>query len=362
MKASELGRSVSVFVAASTLIAACGLMIDPDLLIAGSSDDAGIERDEAGAVDAGSGGDAPFVDPSCQPTGPEVCDDGIDNDCNGGVDCADPACTKGFACVDAPPDGWALILLAQDSRPSCPAGYAVTTDVRVVRGDGAITCECDCGNNCDAMITLTKGTEATCTSAAGTETFQANATKCTSKSFSLPSGFAKATSGVAGTCAPSDKATTIAATEGRTCIPPAGGAGCPGAQRCLPKATGFETCVAKAGANACPALVFTDRRRSGTAVTDQRTCTGCSCDEKPCEVELQLWTHPVCQGGPALEHTRACAANGAVNNLKAYKSSATSGCTQATFHAAGRTRVLQRADHLLQVGALERNLIARATA
>ena len=40
-----------------------------------------------------------FLDPSpCTPT-PEVCDDGIDNDCDGDTDCADADCSGDPACA-----------------------------------------------------------------------------------------------------------------------------------------------------------------------------------------------------------------------------------------------------------------------
>ena len=35
-------------------------------------------------------------------TGPEVCDDGVDNDCNDAVDCADGTCTNDEACQTPP--------------------------------------------------------------------------------------------------------------------------------------------------------------------------------------------------------------------------------------------------------------------
>ncbi|MBN9165512.1 MAG: hypothetical protein J0I07_31455, partial [Myxococcales bacterium] len=259
----------------------------------------------------------------------EVCDDGIDNDCNGSVDCADPACTDGFECVEPAPDGWAPMVLADDARPSCPEGYTGSTDVSVLQGDGTITCACNCGSDCGATITLTKGTELTCMVTPSTDALQVNAS-CTGKSWDLPSGFTMATSGN-GTCSAKDTPTKSDPTDGRTCTPPqSAAAGCPGAQRCLPKATGFARCVAKAGANKCPAAAFTKQRLSGTFVKDQRACTGCSCDSTPCDVELELWTHPVCQGSAAITITSACAANGSITKLKAYKSKVTGGCTPAT--------------------------------
>lgn len=331
MKALELCASVAAFIGAAGLVAACGFVIDPDALIAGNADDAGGAGSEGdGAASRDGGGDPPVVDPSCKPTGIEVCDDGIDNDCNGSVDCADSACSDGFECVEPPPAGWASVVLAGDARPSCPEGYTESTDVSVLRGDGAITCACNCGSNCGTTITLTKGTELTCTVAPTTDVFQANAVNCSGKSFELPSGFTMATSS-GGTCSANDMPTKSEPTDGRTCTPPRrAGAGCQGAQRCLPKTAGFARCVAKAGANACPTTVFTKQWRSGTTVNDERACAGCSCNATPCSVELELWAHPVCQGNADIKITNVCAANGSITRLKSYRSKVTGGCTQAT--------------------------------
>ena len=327
-------RALCIFIGlyGAALLAACGIVINPDLLVAGNGDDAGVESDgKTPRGDGASRDDADgVVDPSCKPTGEEICDDGIDNDCNGAIDCADRACTDGFACVDPPPEGWTSILVADDKRPPCPAAYTTPTDVRVVEGDGAATCACDCGNNCGATITLTKATEATCTTVSSTDTFQPNTTKCTGKAFDLASGFTVATVD-AGACTPTDTTTKDALTDGRTCTPrSSAAAGCEGAQRCIPKASGFDVCIAKAGGAVCPSSGFTNQRRSGTTANDQRTCVGCSCSSSPCTVALDLWTHPTCQGSFNLEITSVCAANDFLNNVKAYQTKATSGCTQAT--------------------------------
>lgn len=324
MKAIELCASAAAaaVIGVGTLIAACGLVIDPDVLVARRTDDAGVTGNE-------NGGDAGEANASCKPTGAEVCDDGIDNDCNGQVDCADAACTAGFECQDLPPAGWVPVLLAESARPSCPAGHT-PTDVRVLQGDGAIACACTCGGGCDATITLTASSELGCTAAPTTVTFQANTTKCTSQSFDLPGGFSNATAGSA-TCAAMDTPTKSDLTNGRTCTPPErAGGGCQNAQRCLPKTTGFASCIAKAGKSTCPATAFTKQRRSGTTANDERACTGCSCSSTPCDVELELWTHPVCQGSAGIKITSTCAANGTLDNAKAYMSKVTGGCTQAT--------------------------------
>ncbi|AKU96193.1 hypothetical protein AKJ09_02857 [Labilithrix luteola] len=322
--------SATVFASGAILVGACGLMIDPDRLVAGQQPETVGAEGGDGSGPNGADGRAPVIDPNCRPSGPEVCDDGIDNDCNGLADCADLGCSAGFVCVDPPPDGWETVLLADHTRPACPAAYTTATDVRVVQGDGALACACDCGNNCGGTITLAQGSSAGCGSAT-TRGFDANATGCTSTGFGLASGFAQATSDGNACAASDDVVRRNDPTDGRTCAPPPKvGGGCPDAQRCLPRGGSFAMCVARVGMNACPTSGFTKQWRSGTAASDQRECMGCSCDSNPCSVALQLWTHPTCQGNSTLTITNSCAANGSINNVKAYKSSATNGCTQAT--------------------------------
>ena len=92
--------------------------------------------------DDGDGGDAG----PCVKTGPEICDDGIDNDCNGRTDCADDACGAKYRCVARAPDDWQLTAIVQGGRPGCPDGFGDSSDVKTVRGNtGSPTCGCDCG-------------------------------------------------------------------------------------------------------------------------------------------------------------------------------------------------------------------------
>jgi hypothetical protein len=50
------------------------------------------------------GEEASSVD-ACIPTGVEICTNGIDDDCNGLIDCADPACSS-YSCIPPVPGGW----------------------------------------------------------------------------------------------------------------------------------------------------------------------------------------------------------------------------------------------------------------
>src|SRR5580698_10770098 len=73
---------------------------------------------------------------------PENCTDGIDNDGNGLVDCADPACQPAYTCVTAPA-GWTigafLPSVADQPGPSCPTGYA-PSPLHVQQPAFSVTC------------------------------------------------------------------------------------------------------------------------------------------------------------------------------------------------------------------------------
>ncbi len=295
-----------------------------------------------GGVDGGNDGPVP----GCTPTGQEVCDDGIDNDCNGKADCEDPFCTAGFACVDAPPAGWTAVILAPASRPPCPAGYTSPTELRVVTGNGNFTCQCQCtpsgGTNptCAAsgMWTIKTGTDNTCDAGADTQQFPASTNnQCQNKMYDSQA-FAEMMPNDQGPAAcaggDNDNGSRIQPKDGVKCVPPAaGGKGCSGAQLCKPKATGFLQCIAKLGNEACPSG-YTKQHRTGTTVNDQRTCSGCTCNTQPCLGEVEIWAQPNCMGNSTAKITTAthgtCAAATPVANAKSFKSTIGGGCSVAT--------------------------------
>src|SRR5262249_56746911 len=92
---------------------------------ADATTDAPSEADDANAEsDARDAADARDV---CAPD--ENCLDGVDNDCNGLTDCADPACTAGYRCVAAPPPAWSGFALYADRRTAgCPSSFPNATD------------------------------------------------------------------------------------------------------------------------------------------------------------------------------------------------------------------------------------------
>ena len=302
-----LGSLVSLSAIVST--GACGSV--PDLRF---------DDGDAGNISAGEGGvDARRdVDPNCKKTGPEICDDGIDNDCNGDVDCQDSAC-GGFSCQDAPA-GWTAVGFAAAERPSCPSGES-ESDLKVVSGDGSATCACSCnavGGSCatnDFALKLT--TENTCGVAPTMANIPPSAANCTAlgASINVPGGaFAKIAGVPPASCAASASPTGGLLTSGRLCQANRFGTGCAPDQVCAPKPSkGINGCVTKTGADACPAG-FGKRSTAGAVATDGRTCTGCVCaPPAPCSGgSVSVYdgsmckTNGVSQGATGI--TGACAA------------------------------------------------------
>ncbi len=172
------------------------------------------------------------------------CFDGVDNDRDGLVDCADPGCAAVASCVAEIPDGWTGHAMLYDGDPaSPPAGCSGVWTNELVAGRSAPS-----------------GTGASC-SACG----------CAS-----PSGGSCAAVGGDATVSPPSAARvgiacTMAATE------PA--AGCT-AGACLPTPAGdYVTglCIYHSGEVACPAGAFGDRHVFYAGTLDTRGCEACAC-------------------------------------------------------------------------------------
>jgi hypothetical protein len=251
--------------------------------------DAGDEDVAPPPVDSGKDG-APST---CAPLETN-CLDGIDNDCNGLVDCADPACTAGYTCV-APAAGWTGYALYDDTRAAaCPSTYPTQADTfegmifspascgacactagGATCGPSNLTCEDD-GGACTASMAIASLT-ASCT-ALGAGLAADGTTMCA----------ASAPTATAGSCAASGGAASLSAVSfsklSRTCTATTGpGGGCTGAQVCVakPAAGSHGVCVSQpvSGSALCPsgyahAFVVVP---TATSYDDTRACTSCSC-------------------------------------------------------------------------------------
>ncbi len=297
----------------------------------------------------GPSGDSPMDSgPPCTPTGPEICDDGIDNDCKNGTDCADPACFA-FQCQPATPSGgWTPVAFSSSSPTTCPSGWGAETDVKYVLGDGTDgSCACTCDGSggtvtkCDqAGATYTLATfagSATCGGAATNTPVTSKTAMCVM--FGAPLPFASSDSAQItapngpATCAPNVVLTKSNITPGGTCAAPTKlGAGCAGTSVCAPKTAALKYCVMKSGLNACPAP-FTVRRRAGTDAMDPRACNTCTCTNPPapCSGTVTVYTNGNCTAGAqpltTAGGTGTCMAGSGMNTMiKGYQATVSGGC------------------------------------
>jgi hypothetical protein len=265
-----LGASIAA-AAAVVAVGGCGL--------------GGLDDGAAVATDA-SPGDA------CGPI--EDCANGVDDDCNGEVDCADPACaTAGFACTRAAiPIGWTLVAFSQKTRPVCPTTFG--TEHAIVSGvaGAADTCSCVCS-----------GTAATC---GGTAHFRQSENACTTftegpdlavndgacgsvattldETSEMLDDNGSNTSAQQGACSGVGMVTsapTPTFDEGATCgQPPALGAGCTTGVCAPSTGASFEACILHAGTMACPTFGYSTQHlvSPGTpGYVDARSCGACPC-------------------------------------------------------------------------------------
>ncbi|HSO40011.1 MAG TPA: hypothetical protein VLT33_46105 [Labilithrix sp.] len=276
----------------------------------------------------------------CVKTGSEICDDGIDNDCNGKTDCADDACGQRFRCVDAAPADWQLTALAEGSRPGCPAGFGDAADVSAVRASsGAPTCGCDCGGASACMptgIAVGIDNDPSCSATNETLAPRSDCGRLQGNGFSVDANaFAKVTAGSAASCRPTGNGTVPALKDSRTCAVPKVGGGCGGGQVCAPRTSnGYAMCIAKSGSTTCPGS-FPTSLHAGTNPRDTRSCTGCTCTTAPCTGEVKLYDSRDCNGGEKLTLTAsgppgACArvTNGSFQ-ARSYTATASGGCVMA---------------------------------
>lgn len=224
----------------------------------------------------------------------EICDDGIDNNCNGKIDCEDDSCTgaAGYACSPAAPAGWTVVGFKPDAAAQCPTGFENPAKVTTKPTATGSFCSCDCGAAAADICTKgvlsvqfghfnCMGDQFPFDTAGGCEPI--------GKAIGFDSGMddwddAKATgpglSNTACTATPSAPPPLAPATEGISCAPSStGGKGCGSASACLPKTEEGSWCIQQAGDVSCPDTTFTKKKvvYDKSDITDKRTCGSCTC-------------------------------------------------------------------------------------
>ena len=294
--ASEAGPGDTPDATRDAVIDVTGVDARPDDATVDATDamdaDAADAPDAADARDSGKDGCAPKE---------SDCQDGIDNDCNGLADCADPACTPLFRCVTVTPT-WTGLTQYQDTRTACPATSPTSTDTfeaLTVPPASCTACQCSpSGVTCGGSAKLSCGPAGVCT---------------TASTVSASVGAACAALSAPAVIDPLDACNVAAPAPAGSCAPggPGGGGGVPnGAAPSFAKlsrvcggtkatAAGCATgsvcvartplavhglCVARAVpdgtvAPACPAAFPSAHVTAPTATSfvDGRTCTACGC-------------------------------------------------------------------------------------
>jgi hypothetical protein len=256
----------------------------------GSSNDTGTTGDvvvsETGPVDG------------CVATGPESCTNGIDDDCNGLTDCADPACTtQGYACVTPAPNGWDNVAFDATSQAGCPATLMdknVDVDPTMPAPPDVCGCACTPGASpsCETgNISATHGPNNQC-NAGGVMNYPASGGNCNKTALAVDSFVLAAQPPAAGgTCTATATVTPTptGATQGEVCSgEKTFGSGCTAPQVCGLVPTGFTSCVHHGGANmGCPAGYATPH--SVGTVMDTRGCGACMCGTPTATCSAGIW-------------------------------------------------------------------------
>ena len=264
----------------------------------GLADTAGMDALAEAAVDAPSPTDG------CIAGGPEVCTDGVDNDCNGAVDCADPACAAGgYACVPAIPGGWTFGALSAGAL-SCAAG---TTSQAYVAATGApATCGCSCvvgqPPQCGgATVSVQTGSDSACN--AGAQPYSTSACTVLGAVPAYVAGGPVQASG--GTCSAQSTSSVppVAVTDWSSCLSDGPfGAGCSSPGEVCAWAGGASRCVTAPGVQSCPAAYAASSHALGSGYADTRACSpACGgCGSTPtaiCAATVTFYSGSGCNGG-----------------------------------------------------------------
>ncbi len=251
--------------------------------------DSGVE--DSGPVDSSPPLDSSLPDApddaadACLPA--EICNNGIDDNCDGKIDCDDPMCGAWTCTAAAVPSGWSVVEYNQGQRPSCDPGYGSAKVAYEGPSGAPASCSCACsvttpgsciGGNFGNDYSFGVG-------GCGTPMpLAANGGACTTGPKFANTGVDLAVSPApydAGICLPSQTASTKPVAfqnVGESCRElDAGGAGCNSGGSCVPKTTsGFSLCILHDGTETCP-TGFSDLHTVGTDAGDTRGCSPCTC-------------------------------------------------------------------------------------
>lgn len=227
--------------------------------------------------------------------GTENCTNGVDDDGNGLVDCADPACTAGYTCAPKlPAAGWSgpawLFDGATAQAPGCGGafpqiGYEGHRDLSAVPALCG-KCQCDPPSGTCTVSQLISYSDGVCNQN-GQSMQQPQPGQCGVLGIGANAGSyqAAAPSFVPGPCAPQQggisKPAPTWGTTGVACVGPTSTGGCGGGGVCAARPAapfGASLCIWTGGSVACPAD-YPVSHSFYDGATDNRDCTKCTCGD-----------------------------------------------------------------------------------
>jgi hypothetical protein len=235
----------------------------------------------------------------------EVCNNGIDDDGDNQIDCADSDCAA-YVCAPTAPAGWMGPVAVRDdvagANPACSGPYLNNP----VRGGRQITCPTQTCGTCFCGAPPGVG----CTTPTISHWGQNDPT-CSGKQLpSVPADGCNPVDGYfkiddttptgSGTCTGQRGLDTKPAPSfariGLGCNGPTAGGGC-GGGLCLPTPTApleGKLCVYSPGDLPCPSGYTANRRVYYQSITDGRTCSACTCGAPVCKGRMSRGMDSTC--------------------------------------------------------------------
>ncbi len=302
--ASSGGGVLGSASATATLADACAvttLTVDDN----GAGGDLAATDDLAGA-DLTSAGDLSTgrdLGGGCVPTGVENCFNGIDDDCNGHIDCDDGACAPVAKCVPAAAAPFGYVT-QEPSNGACPTDTTSSGTLyqKDVNGGG---CNSSCGCDTHGCSTSVSQEQNTCPGGTPGSPIATVTDVCNGSLSGLNNLFVATPTGTlscnaTGSAAP---VTPPVLTKMLECGVNAVGAGCASGHVCAP--IGTQQCVSAGGTQQCPAGYPTGMTLYAS-YNDNRACT-CSCSPSSCaSTSLHGYNSPSCSGAGTPEPKEIC--------------------------------------------------------
>jgi hypothetical protein len=229
--------------------------------------------DESAGAAGAAGGDAGA--PSCVSRGAENCFNGVDDDCNGHIDCEDSACNGPAECRPVPAGAEPGYFAAPGD--TCPSGYTrvdLHQDLQVPMQCNGCSCVSPTNLLCDSGV-YGHGTYACPSYQFNGQLWDVFNDRCSS----LPGDPNLHYYSIRGTseCTPAGTPTFNPATWSASaifCLADRVGGGCGAGKACVPAEVATWCTLGDAG---CSADYANDRGTWYEGFDDQRTCSACQC-------------------------------------------------------------------------------------